>query len=74
MDGNGERGGWALIGSDPVTMDVAGYNQDGGAGRDILLVCVCSGREYVVLRKQWLGEIKISPSYWYMCDKVSDVA
>ena len=40
MDGNGERGGWALIGSDPVTMDVAGYNQDGGAGRDILLVCV----------------------------------
>ena len=29
-----------MIGSDPVTMDVAGYNQDGGAGRDILLVCV----------------------------------
>ena len=55
MDGNGERGGWALIGSDPVTMDVAGYNQDGGAGRDILLVCVCSGREYVVLRKKMTG-------------------
>ena len=44
MDGNGERGGWALIGSDPVTMDVAGYNQDGGAGRDILLVlCALAG-------------------------------
>ena len=40
-----------MIGSDPVTMDVAGYNQDGGAGRDILLVCVCSGREYVVLKR-----------------------
>ena len=69
MDGNGERGGWALIGSDPVTMDVAGYNQDGGAGRDNLLVFVCACREYVVLRKKWLDEIKISPIVWYMYDK-----
>ena len=34
MDGNGERGGWALIGSDPVTMDVADDNQDAGLGRE----------------------------------------